>query len=382
MAEDFPQPARPVRPMARPRRRVGRLALVGLVVLVGVLAAYLARRKPSVPEARPPLSPTTEAAAPWRARPGETRAFSDSLGVRLEGAFAGLGIPAEKIRRGRSKREGLLSETTVEVPKDLPLAVCNLEVVRQAERIGGGVLSATEALGGVSVTIQAGLGGTATDRIVLQADPNATRPAGAVALVVCATRGQDEALAAAFCALEQRVTLAFFPDREVDPKLTARARSNGHGVMIQFSMADAGDKVGEAFRRAMDRVPDAAGVIGDLAEGRISEDERAMAGLLSEVRRRGMFFVDGRASAASAAYRTALRMGIRAGESVIRVDEEEGAETIREALNRLADLSGVEGRAFGVARATANTLVAMREALPLLERRGVRFVRAEQIVKK
>jgi polysaccharide deacetylase 2 family uncharacterized protein YibQ len=123
-------------------------------------------------------------------------------------------------------------------------------------------------------------------------------------------------------------------------------------------------------------------VINDPAEGRATEDERAMGALLSEVRRRGLFFVDSRASASSAAYRTALRMGVRAGEGALRLDEEEGVEMIRGALGRLTDLSAAAGQVVGTVYARPNALTAMREALPGLERRGVRFVRAEQVVRR
>jgi polysaccharide deacetylase 2 family uncharacterized protein YibQ len=152
--------------------------------------------------------------------------------------------------------------------------------------------------------------------------------------------------------------------------------------MIHLPMGGENERWGTVLRQGMDRVPGAAGVIDDLAGGRATEDERAMMALLSEVRRRGLFFVDSRTSASSAAYRTALKVGVRAGESVIRVDEEDSAEMVQEALRRLADLSASEGRAIGVGYARPNTLAAMREALPGLERRGVRFVRAEMVVKR
>ena len=368
--------------MARPKRRVGRLIVFFLLLGAVGFAIFQVRRKPSgTVEDRAP-EPISEAAPAWRAGPGQVGAFSDTLGVRLEGALTALGIAPEKIRRARSKREEFLFETTVDVPKDLPLAVCNLEITRLTEGIGGGALNATEALGGVAVTMQVGLGGRATDRILLQADPNTTRPAGAVALIVCGTAAQDEALLKGFCDIQQPITLALWPDQGGSREVVERAEAHGHGVMLHLPMNGIREQAGAILRRAVEDVPEAEGVVNDLAEGRISEDERAVGGLLAEVRRKGMFFVDGHASGASAAYRTALRMRVRCGESVMRVDEEDSAEMIRAALGRLADLSGSEGRVFATAYARPNTLVAFREALPALERRGVRFVRAEQIVKK
>ena len=368
--------------MARPKRRVGRLIVFFLLLGAVGFAIFQARRKSSGPvEDRAP-APVFEAAPAWRAGPGQAGAFSDTLGVRLEGALTALGIAPEKIRRVRSKRDEFSFETAVDVPKDLPLAVCNLEITRLAEGIGGGTLNATEALGGLAVTMQMGLGGRATDRILLQTDPNTTRPAGVVALVVCGTAAQDKALLKGFCDLEQPITLALWPDQGASREVTARAAANGHGVMLHLPMNGLREQVGAVLRRAVEDVPDAEGVVNDLAEGRISEDERAVSALLSEVRRKGMFFVDGHASGASVAYRTALRMRVRCGESVMRVDEEDSAEMIRAALGRLADLSGSEGRVFATAYARSSTLAAFREALPALERRGVRFVRAEQIVKR
>ena len=363
--------------MARPRRRVWPLTALGLALLIPLLfvAFKISRLSPSQVE-RPP--PTSEGNSSWRARPGQVEAFSDSLASRLQRSLTDLGV--EEIHRARSKREGFLTETSVRVPRDLPLAVCNLEVVREAGQIGGAVLSAVEARDGLSLIVQAGLGGSATDRIVLETDPNAARPAGAVALIVCGTQGQGEQALNGFCDLEQMITLALPPGQE--GRVSARALANGHGVMIHLPMGAESGRWGAVLRQAMDRVPDAAGVINDLAGGRVTEDERAMAALMSEVRRRGLFFVDSRASASSVAYRTALKMRVRSGESVLRIDEEDGVDAIQEALRRLADLSASEGRAIGVGYARPNTLTALRGTLPGLERRGVRFVRAEMVVRK
>ncbi len=364
--------------MARPRRRVGRIVLFLLLAALPFVFLKVLRRPPSQVER--PMPPPASEASSWRARPGQTEVFSDSLAARLLRSMTDLGVSPEAIRRARSRREGFLAETSVRVPKDLPLAVCNLEIVRQAEQMGGAVLSAVEARDGLSLVVQAGLGGKATDRIVLETDPNAARPAGMVALIVCGTQGQDEQALGGFCDLEQMITLALSPEQE--GRVPARAMAHGHGVMIHLPMGEGGDRWSAVLRRAMDRIPGAAGVIDDLAGGRATEDERAMSALLSEVRRRGLFFVDSRASASSVAYRTALRVGVRAGESVLRIDEEDNVEMVREALRRLADLSASEGRAIGVGYARPNTLAGMQEALPGLERRGVRFVRAEQVVRR
>lgn len=380
MSEDLSRPSRPIRPMARPKRRAGRAVLLLLLAALPFIVLKVLRKPPSQAVERPAPPPASDGS--WRARPGQVEALSDSLALRLTRSLTDLGVSPEGIRRARSRREGFWAETSVQVPRDLPLAVCNLEIVRQAEQIGGAVLSAVEARDGMSLVMQAGLGGTVTDRIVLTVDPNLTRPAGAVALIVCALKSQDERVLDGFCDLEQMITLALPPDQEVGRRVAARALANGHGVMIHLPMGEESGPWGMVLRQAMDRVPEATGVIHDPAEGRATEDRRAMELLLSEARRRGLFFVDSRASASSVAYRTALRMGVRAGESLLRLDEQEGVEMIQEALRRLADLSAAEGQVIGTVYARPNALAAMREALPGLERRGVRFVRAEMVVRK
>ncbi|MBI2952426.1 divergent polysaccharide deacetylase family protein, partial [bacterium] len=337
MTDDLSRSSHPIRPMARPRRRAGRFVLFLLIALLPFVVLKVLRKTPSQVERPAPPLPTSDAS--WRARPGQVQAFSDSLASRLIRSLTDLGVSPEGIRRARSRQEGLHAETSAQVPGDLPLAVCNLEVVRQAEQIGGAVLSAVEARDGLSLAMQVGLGGTVTDYIVLTADPNLSRPAGAVALIVCEMREQDGETLNGFCDLDQMITLALRPDPEAGRRVAARAQAGGHGVMIQLPMEAENGKWGTVLRQAMDRVPGATGVINDPAEGRVTENERAMGALLSEVRRRGLFFVDSRASASSVAYRTALRMGVRAGEGVLRLDEEEGVEVIREALGRLADLS-------------------------------------------
>ncbi len=85
------------------------------------------------------------------------------------------------------------------------------------------------------------------------------------------------------------------------------------------------EEIRDATRRALEAVPGAIGVNNHMGSA-LSEDPEAMAAMLGVVRKRGLFFLDSRTSAASVAYGLAREAGVPAAERKVFLDGDRNAE--------------------------------------------------------
>ena len=165
--------------MARKRRDVPLRAaifslLCGLIAIVGVLLVYKYKGEgpaEEVPRAKTVVTDTTSVVA-------SDSSFSGALELRIYDALSELGIWADliQIRSGAVDTVAAPREIRVRVPSDLALVLCNLEISRLVERLGGQVFEAIEYPRPREVMMKVGEGGRVTHRILQEED--STRPSG------------------------------------------------------------------------------------------------------------------------------------------------------------------------------------------------------------
>lgn len=100
----------------------------------------------------------------------------------------------------------------------------------------------------------------------------------------------------------------------------------------------------------------------------------AMHGLLRELQRRRLFFIDSRTTADSIAAAAARREAIPTLERDVFLDDEPGAEAVAAQLVRLEQLARRHGYALGIGHPRPTTLAALEQWLPQLAQRGIRVI--------
>ncbi|MDA0748405.1 MAG: divergent polysaccharide deacetylase family protein [bacterium] len=392
------------RTMARKRRHmpVPVWAVAGvLVVLAGALAVWVWGSSTQSSSPSGPFEPyNVVQEKPWRARPGDLVAFADSVTVQAAEVLTGLGVPVQvvQIRRLPENRGSAMRwEVRSAVPGELPLAVCNLELSRLVQRLGGEVLEAKESLTGDQLSMLLGLSGKGTTLVTLRKNPKLARAAGRIAIIVDDFGYQDPALIEGFCALKQKLTLSIFPGFEQTPWIAERAVAGGHGVMVHMPMEpidypyrDPGEgaifveypeeKIRGLVRKALAAVPHARGLNNHMGS-RVTEDRVAIGAVLKEVYQYGFFFVDSVTSPKSVAYALAQEMKMSSGKNTMFLDLEDSKVAVEAALERLGRRARTEGTVIGIGHAKPATLAAFQEMLPELQERGIRFITAEEAVR-
>ena len=336
----------------------------------------------------------------WRTLPAGPLAFADSVASQAPGVLKGLGVPERVVGTKRLSARGDSTTRwvmTSDVPGELPLAVCNLELTRLARRLGGEVIEAREDRSGNRLSLSVGLDGARTNLIKLKRNARLDRMPGRLAIIVNEFATQNKALIRGFCALKQTITLSIFPGFDKTAWIAEQAAAAGHGVMLNIAMEpldypnrDPGpnavlvDHPPETVRKliwmARANLPQATGLNNHMGS-RLTADRTAIGRVLKEVDCLGLFFVDSFTNPRSVAYTVAEEMGIPTGRNSMFLEQKITQKSIERSLETLAEMAGISGTVIGIGHAKPATLAALEHMLPELEKRGIVFIDAKEAVR-
>ena len=197
-----------------------------------------------------------------------------------------------------------------------------------------------------------------------------------------------------FLKLEAPLSFSFLPTAPHTPKLAKKAKDLGKDVLIHLplepvnSAIDPGpgvlrlsmdfDSMLKMLRKDLDAVPGAIGVNNHMGS-KFTASERGMELILTEIKRRGLFFVDSKTTHDSVAYITARSMGIPAAERTVFLDHDTQKESIRREIKKMVKLSMENGCVLAIGHPTPNTWKVLYEELPRVRKR-VRIVPVHTIL--
>lgn len=190
--------------------------------------------------------------------------------------------------------------------------------------------------------------------------------------------------------LPDAVSLAFAPYGADIEALAARAREQGHEILLQAPMEPydyprdnpgphtlltVGTDMIDDLHWLMGRFVGYAGVVNFLG-GRFTADERALTPALKEIAARGLFVLDDGTSPQSLVTALAPGLALPAARADLVIDAKPSPEAIDAALARLEALARQNGAAIGFANALPASIARIARFARDLERRGVALVPA------
>ena len=207
--------------------------------------------------------------------------------------------------------------------------------------------------------------------------------------------GYDRAAAEAALTLSFPITLSVIPHLPLSAEVAEETYRRGDQVLLHLPMeAEADQAKAEAIELRvgmkadqverdldgmLETVPHAAGV-NNHQGSRATADATLMAELMPALRRRGLFFIDSRTTAATVAHDTAERAGVRSASRKVFLDDTPRRDAILAQLDLAARDAARDGYAIAIGHPHPETIAALVEAAPRLEARGVRFVFVSQVV--
>ena len=144
----------------------------------------------------------------------------------------------------------------------------------------------------------------------------------------------------------------------------------GEGVLL--CEMDAG-KLRQQLSKDLAAIPFIKGVSNHMGS-RFMEDPEKLRVVLTELKRRSLFFLDSRTTPQTVGLQTAESVGLRATERSLFIDHSQDPEDIREQLEKLAQLSLTTGKAIGIGHPYPSTLKAIKETIPKMREKGIEIV--------
>jgi len=226
--------------------------------------------------------------------------------------------------------------------------------------------------------------------------PSPSRAPGTPSLaIIIDDLGHDRAAADSLFALPFPLTISVLPHLLQSSLVAQEAQRRGEEVLLHLPMepdSPAAEPEATELRVGMnssqvesllagmlETVPNAVGV-NNHQGSRATADAPLMEALMPSLRRRGLFFIDSRTTAATVAYDTAERLGVRAASRRVFLDDSPTRQAILAQLDRAAADALRDGEAIAIGHPRPATISALAEGVPRIEARGIRLVFASSLV--
>jgi hypothetical protein len=208
--------------------------------------------------------------------------------------------------------------------------------------------------------------------------------------------GSDRAAADSIFALPYPLTISVLPNHAHSVEIAEEAHRRGYEVMLHLPMQSVGNETPEAhelhpgmsaddipvlLEQMMQSVPNAIGV-NNHQGSQATADAALMEELMPILQKWNLFYVDSRTTAATVAYDTAQRDGVRSGfRNVPFLDDVAEVSAVRKQLELALRGAKEKGEAIAIGHPHPATLKALSEVLPKAEARGVHLVYASDLVR-
>jgi|GEM_PF-2326991 len=195
--------------------------------------------------------------------------------------------------------------------------------------------------------------------------------------------------------MDAGLTLAFLPYATHLKQMTEEALVRGHELMIHIPM-EAMDQTKDlgpnGLRMALNRVEfdrvlkgafesfDGYVGLNNHMGSRLTQDEERMSWVMSALQERGLYFVDSKTIHNSVAGKVAQRYGVAFAERHVFLDHNDELDAVRKQLKILENSARSRGYAIAIGHPKKNTLQAIAEWLPSLEKKGIVLVPVSALV--
>jgi polysaccharide deacetylase 2 family uncharacterized protein YibQ len=141
---------------------------------------------------------------------------------------------------------------------------------------------------------------------------------------------------------------------------------------------DAG-QISKIFEQDLSSITFAKGISNHMGS-RITEDKKSSSMVMTEAKKRKLYFFDSFVTNQSVCPFLAKKINIKFAKRDIFLDNQNDSEYIKGQLIKLKNLARRQGSAIGIGHDRKNTLLVLKEMLGQLEKEGYKFVFLSQVV--
>lgn len=202
--------------------------------------------------------------------------------------------------------------------------------------------------------------------------------------------GSDREIAREILQLNLPITFSILPFSSHSKTIAKEAHRNGREIILHLPMEPHGypqTQPGEGvllcemdesallrqLSKDIEAVPYISGVSNHMGS-RLMEDPEKLRIVLSELKRRGLFFLDSRTTPQTLGFQTAKGLGLRSTERTAFLDHSLDENSIKQKIDELIQHAFSTGRAIGIGHPHAPTIKTLREAIPKIKEKGIEIV--------
>lgn len=218
---------------------------------------------------------------------------------------------------------------------------------------------------------------------------NKAAPRAKVAIVID-DLGRDNQLSREILRWDLPVTLSILPFEPYSKSLAIEGHRRNKEIILHLPMEPHGypetrpgegvllremDEAGllDQLSRDIESVPYVQGVSNHMGS-RFMEDSEKVNLILSELKRRHLFFLDSRTTPKTVGLLTAQALGLRATERDVFLDHVVKEEAITQSVEQLVREALAKGKAVGIGHPHPVTLKVLRKMIPRIQQQGIEIV--------
>ncbi len=241
------------------------------------------------------------------------------------------------------------------------------------------------------------LGGIPTPpKIKLEVRTSNLPPKAAYMAIILDDWGNNYSLVKEVLAVKRPMTLAVLPNLPFSKKIADEAHRNHLGVMLHMPMQPMNTlhplephtiltttpdaEINELLSKALASVPHVEGMNNHMGSAATS-DLRVMRSVLKYLKAKGLFFIDSNVIPQTVGPRAAREAGIPFAMRDVFIDNESTVDAVKQKLLEAKNIALRKGQVVVIGHDKKQTLQAIKEIVPSLEKEGVRLVLVKELVK-
>ena len=136
----------------------------------------------------------------------------------------------------------------------------------------------------------------------------------------------------------------------------------------------------DKLRKNLETLPHIKGVNNHMGS-RFTEDNAGMKIVLTEIKKRGLYFIDSRTSYRSVGFSLARSMDIRTAERSVFLDNVQTEAAIEKQLMEAVEIARKKGESLAIGHPHASTVAVLARVAPSLAKEGIKLVYASQMAR-
>jgi len=321
----------------------------------------------------------------------------------IQGQLYEIGIPRKDIllHQSTTKREKGLTwkESThkIQVSRTLPFALIEENLRRSLSRLGRTVaIHSSPSVESLYLDVK--IQNRRTHQLIFvmlqpAAEKAVRRPK--IALVID-DLGGESLIAKELLQWDLPITFSILPFTRYAKTVAEEAHQKGKEVILHVPMEPHGypkvrpgegvlleEMTEENLRRQLvkdiEAVPYIKGASNHMGS-RLMEDPEKVKIILSELKRRKLYFLDSRTTPQTVGMNVAQGIGVKAMERSLFIDHSLNEEDIKEKIEKLIRLSLSNGKAIGIGHPHPSTIKSIKEMIPKMKEKGIELVSLSAVI--